>query len=172
MQQKKNPEKHLTGKEAIEKLKEIAEKAKICMFTTAIKSDLPKTAPMTLQGVDENGNLYFISSPDSERNHEIEDDNKVQLYFMNGGSYQYLYVLGKASVSRDRKLIDEYWSDFAKAWFDDKDDPRITIVKVEPDDSYYWDTKDGKIVSFVKMSVAALTGNSSGPDSETGALEI
>jgi len=47
----------------------------------------------------------------------------------------------------------------ANAWFDGKDDPTVTIIRVEPKDTYYWDTKAGKLVSLISFATAALTGN-------------
>jgi hypothetical protein len=34
----------------------------------------------------------------------------------------------------------------------------VSIIKVKPDDCAYWDTRNGKIMSFIKMSFQALTG--------------
>ena len=39
------------------------------------------------------------------------------------------------------------WNDIAKAWFEEgKVDPRITVIKFEPTEGFYWDTKSGKLV--------------------------
>ena len=128
------------------------------MFTTSIQSDYPTTRPMTLQEVDASGNLWFISSVESHNVDEIKENNRVQLYFSNTSNYEFLYVLGEASLHTDKALVEKYWTDFAKAWFDGKDDPRIRIVKVKPVDAYYWDTKYSKIVSLMRIGFAAVTG--------------
>ncbi|MBA4058682.1 MAG: general stress protein, partial [Marivirga sp.] len=74
-------------------------------------------------------------------------------------SYEFLSVYGKASITRDRKKIDELWTDTAKAWFPEgKDDPRVTVVKVTPEEGFYWDTKDGKLISTIKILASAVTG--------------
>ncbi len=152
-----SPRQNLAYDEAILKLKELAEKARNCFFVTKV-SQFPVTArPMALQEVDELGNLWFISSKQSLKNQEIAQDNQVALYFQNNGTYQFLSVSGKATIHTDKNLIDKYWTPFAKAWFDSKDDPDISLISVRPLDSDYWDTKDGKIVSFIKMSFSALT---------------
>ena len=38
------------------------------------------------------------------------------------------------------------------------DDPRITAIKVETVDGYYWDNKHGNMVAFAKMAVGAVIG--------------
>ena len=47
----------------------------------------------------------------------------------------------------------------AKTWFNEGyDDPELTLIKIDPDDGYYWDTKDGKVISLIKMVAGAITG--------------
>ena len=86
-------------------------------------------------------------------------DARVQLFFLNTSKYEFLSLYGMATVTRDRQKIDELWTDIAKAWFPEgKDDPRVTVIKVTPEDGFYWDTKDGKLVSMVKILASAVAG--------------
>ncbi|SNV40945.1 Uncharacterized stress protein (general stress protein 26) [Chryseobacterium taklimakanense] len=150
---------NLHSQEAVKKLKELSESARTCMFCTEL-STLPNNArPMSLQECDQEGNLWFISSSDSNKNFEIKEDNRVQLYFMNNGSSEYLSIFGKAYIYTDKNTIEDKWSSFANAWFEEgKDDPKVTIIRVTPDETYYWDTKAGKFVSMVTFIASAVTG--------------
>ena len=148
---------NLSNQEAIEKLKELAEKSGNCFFATAL-SGFPVTArPMVLQEVDEMGTLWFISSKQSAKNHEIVQDNRVALYFQNNASYEFLTLSGRATIHTEKHIVEKYWNPLATAWFDGKDDPNITMIAVKPIDSMYWETKDGKIISFMRMSFGAVT---------------
>jgi len=150
---------NLTHLEAIKKIKELSESAKICMFCTELETLPINSRPMGLQETDDEGNLWFISSDDSNKNFEIKEDRRVQLFFMNNGDYQYLSVFGKASVYKDKTTIEDKWSPMANAWFEDgKDDPKVSIIRVEPTETYYWDTKVGKLVSLFSFVAAAVTG--------------
>lgn len=150
---------NLTHLEAIKKIKELSEKARICMFATDLET-LPITSrPMGLQETDNEGNLWFISSEASNKNFEIRDDRRVQLFFMNNSDSEYLSIFGEASIYKDRTTIEEKWSAMANAWFDGKEDPNVSIIRVEPKESYYWDTKAGKLVSMLSFVAAAVTGN-------------
>lgn len=151
-------EKNLQNKEATEKLKELAEKARICMFATELEK-LPITSrPMSLQECDEEGNLWFISSTASNKNFEINEDNRVQLFFMNNSNSEYLSVYGTAYIYKDKATIEDKWSVFANAWFEGKDDPDVSIIRVAPEETYYWDTKAGKIVTLLSFAKAIITG--------------
>ena len=56
-------------------------------------------------------------------------------------------------------MAKELWSAIAKTWFNEGyDDPELTLLKIVPEDGYYWDSKDGRIVSLFKMVAGAITG--------------
>lgn len=165
---------NLNQTEAIKKLKELSESARLCMFCTDLTT-LPIAArPMSLQETDAEGNLWFLSSDTSNKNFEIKEDNRVQLYFMNNGSSEYLSVFGKAFIYKDKSTIEEQWTPLAKAWFEDgKEDPKVSVIRVTPEETYYWDTKAGKLVSFLSFATAAITGNKSdNSDGVEGKLNV
>jgi general stress protein 26 len=142
--------------ESIKKLKELARAVDICMFCTQL-DQLPISArPMSCNEVDDQGNLWFLSHAKSYKNFEIRQDDKVQLFFSKISDNHYMSVFGHASISQDRARIERAWDPVAKAWFEGKDDPDITVIKVTPEYAYYWDTKDGKAVAFLKWAANAL----------------
>lgn len=151
--------KNLISSEAIEKIKHLAEEANICHFVTALSKIPLSTRPMSTQKVDEDGCIWFMSDKSSAKNHEIQADKRVQLFYSNQGSSEYLSILGNAEIVFDKKLIDEMWSAIAKAWFTEgKDDPSISLIKVTPDEGYYWDTKNNKMISLIKIAASIVTG--------------
>src|SRR5690606_9102442 len=150
-----SPKENLSNEEAIKKLKELAEGAGNCFFTTKINESTPHTRPMALQEVCDQGNLWFISSSESLKNEEISDDARVQLYFQNNSSYEYLYVLGTATIHKDKELIDKYWTSFANAWFDVKYVTRVVIIVVELLDSYYYVIKYNCVFAMAMMLFVA-----------------
>lgn len=145
--------------EAMKKIKQLADDADICMFATNL-TELPLSArPMSRQQVDDEGNLWFFSDKDSDKNQHIEQDNRVQLFFNNTNDQEYLSIYGTAEIIVDRAKAEELWSPMAKIWFQEgPEDPSLTILKVTPEDGYYWDTKNGKLVTLFKMAVGMITG--------------
>jgi general stress protein 26 len=147
----------LSGSEALKKLKDLAEG--ICMFTTFTDSRPVPSRPMALQGVDDSGALYFFSAASSDKNKELATDPSVQLFFCKEGPSEYLSIYGKATISRDRQKIEEYWNAFIKVWFQGgKDDPDLTVIRVQPETIQYWDTKNNRMVSLLKMAASMVTG--------------
>ncbi|MBC8045414.1 MAG: pyridoxamine 5'-phosphate oxidase family protein [Fimbriimonadaceae bacterium] len=151
--------KNLSNSEAIEKLKKLSEDADFCFFVTELNTKPLNGRPMSTADVDENGCIYFFSDRNSDKNQQIEYDNTVQLFYSNKGSAEYLSVYGKAEISTDKELIEKLWNPMVKTWFQGgKDDPDITVIKVIPEDAYYWDTKHNKMVSLIKMLTSVITG--------------
>lgn len=149
--------KNLTATDAVKKIREIAKDANICMFVTDL-SNLPLSArPMATQEVDDEGNIWFMSDKHSDKNAEIENDEQVQLFYSHTGNYEYLSIFGRAEIVNDRRKIEELWTQMAKTWFKEgKDDPNISLIKVVPEDAYYWDTKNNKMVSLIKFAMGAV----------------
>ncbi|MEO6695806.1 MAG: pyridoxamine 5'-phosphate oxidase family protein [Ignavibacteria bacterium] len=146
--------------EGIEKLKELVEEIDTCLFCTNLKIDDGSTCrPMSAQKVDDEANLWFFSEIDSDKNREIEKDRHVQLFFSHPGKNSYLVVNGEAEIITDRNKIEELWTPMVKAWFKEgKDDPNISLIKVNSKSAYYWDVEGNKMINFLKMVASAATG--------------
>ena len=152
--------KNITNNEAVEKIKTISKNAGTSLFCTQIETGKPfSTRPMSVQEVDDSGNIWFLSDKDSAKNMEIKDDDKVQLLFSGSSHSDFLSVYGTATILFDKEKIKELWEPIVKAWFKEgKDDPHISVIKIEPEEGYYWDTKHGKLVSLVKIAASMVTG--------------
>lgn len=146
----------LRSEAAIEKIKEIVAKSKSCFFCTSINSE-SHTRPMSVQEVDDEGNLWFLSADDSHKNLELSKDPFVKLYFQGSQHSDFLCLDGIATISRDKKKIKQLWEFVIATWFTQGiEDPHITVIKVVPIDGYYWDTKHGNAVAGIKMLFGAM----------------
>ena len=163
----------LQGEEAIKKIKELIGKNSSCFFCTHSSDGLPiAVRPMSVQQLDDEGNFWFLSANDSHKNMEIQQDNTVQLLFQGSKYSDYLSVYGNATISQDKNKIKELWEPLIKTWFTEGvDDPRITVIKVQPIEGYYWDNKHGNAIALVKMAVGAMMGKTL-DDSIEGKLKL
>jgi len=163
---------NLTSQDAIDKLKELIKSESICFFCTQLSEQPIATRPMSTQEVDDNGNIWFLSSIKSNKNAEIGQNDVVQLFYANPSNYEFLSVFGNASIHTEREKIYEMWTPFAKAWFKDgKEDADISLIKVVPQSAYYWDTKNNKMITMIQMLAAMVTG-SAPDDGIEGTLKV
>lgn len=164
-------EKNLQSEEALKKFQKLVNDIRVCMFITNNK-DNNHTRPMATIDAEENGTLWFYTDIRSIKVEEVAADGSVHLTYAHPGKESYLDVWGKAEVVTDRNIIKEKWSPIVKAWFPNgADDPNLAMLKVQPRDLYYWDAETGKMVQFLKMAAAVVTGKTLADGAE-GKLKV
>ena len=169
--QPENNHEDLVAGAAIDKIKEIVNKHKACFFCTSVSAG-SHTRPMSVQQVDNEGNLWFLSADDSHKNMELAENSSVKLYFQGSEHSDFLQLDGIATISRDKEKIKELWEFVIRTWFTEGvDDPRISVIKVKPTEGYYWDTKHSNAIAGIKMFFGALTKTTL-DDSVEGQLKV
>ncbi|WP_337245931.1 pyridoxamine 5'-phosphate oxidase family protein [Luteimonas sp. gir] len=151
----------LAATAATARIRDMSKDAGACFFCTTplSNSDTGGTRPMSIEQADDDGVLWFLSAADSHKNAEIQADPNVRLYLQASKHSGFLVLDGQATVSRDRDRIEALWSPIMKTWFTEgKDDPRITVIRVQPQAGYYWDNKHGDFVAATKMALGAAIG--------------
>lgn len=150
---------NLNKEEAKKKLKELVEDIKVGMMVTGLTKEPFNAIPMTTKKVDEEGNIWFLSSKKSEHNQNITNNNKVELLYSDPSDMEFLSISGTATISTQKNILEELYNKTTDAWFDGEDDPNITAIKFIPDEAYYWDNKTNKYKALYKMGIAAITGD-------------
>ena len=149
----------LGSADTIKKIQELAEKAQSCFFCTNIHGGAFATRPMAVFTPDDRGHFWFLSSSDSDKNAQIQQDSAVHLLLQGSGHSDFLSIVGTATVSTNRAKIKELWNPALRTWFTGgEDDPRLTAIEVTPQQGYYWDNKHGNAVQGVKIAIGAIIG--------------
>jgi general stress protein 26 len=148
-----NRDVQLSASEAAKKVKEMAEKIKVCLFFTGQKNPKEQEGrPMSVARADETGNIFFLADKNSEKVKIIGEDNRVHLVFCHPGKDMYLNIYGEAYISTEKERIEELWSSSAKTWFKEgKNDPSICAIRVKTDTGYYWDDSYGQMIEIIKL---------------------
>lgn len=154
---------NLNNQEGIEKIKALVNDIDIGMLSTySSESKFPHSVPMSRQEVDDEGNIWFLFSAESETYRRLQQDKDVSITYAHVSDYKFLNITGNSEVSTDQSRIDKYWNKFVEAWFEKgKEDPNIRILKVVPKDAYYWDNKTNKLFTLLHIATNAITGNKS-----------
>lgn len=165
--------KDLSQEEALVKMKELIEQSENCFFVTSSATGPSKgVRPMSIQKTDDQGYLWILLSNDSHTYAEVQADPAVKLYFQGSKHSDFLYLMATASVKTDKEKIKELWNPILKTWFTEgQDDPRIAVLRVEPDEGYYWDNKHGNLIAGIKMAVGATIGKTL-DDSIEGKIKV
>ena len=149
---------NLNNKESWKKLRDLVDDIKVSMMLTGFNKKPINAIPMRSKRIDQDGNIWFLSLKTSEHNQEIEKNKDVQLLYSKPSDMEFLSVYGTAVITTDKKVLEDLYSKTTDNWFDGVDDPKMTAIKVTPQEAYYWDSKDNKYMTLLKLGVGAVTG--------------
>lgn len=151
-------EKDFQNVEAIKKLNSLAEDIRFCMYTT-YKDGKIESRPMTTLDIDDDGNVWFFTSKQTELGSDTDWNEAVTLIYSDPKNHTYISVSGNASIIEDQQKKEELWNPMSKAWFPEgKEDPNLVILKVTTDEAAYWDSNSSRMVVFFSMLKAVVTG--------------
>jgi len=141
-----------------EKLGELIKDMRIAMLTTVEPDGTLHTRPLATLRYANDGELWFFTSLDSAKVHEVEEDRRASVTYSDMEQNIYVAVSGTADIVRDRKKAEELWSPMAKAWFPKgPDDPQLALLRVRIERAEYWDSP-GRAAYLIGVAKTALTG--------------
>ena len=146
-----------------EKVRELIKDVETCVMVThasGMGGDKLRGRPMMAAGLDPDGKtLWFFSGAGTEKNEEIEQNDRVLLSYSNPSKQHYVSISGTARIVHDQAKQKELWSPFMKAWFPDgPTDARISLIAVSMTGAEYWDAPNSTLVQAYGAVKAALTG--------------
>ena len=71
------------------------------------------------------GAIYFLTDADAPKAAEIRRNQSICLALADNRSQKYVSISGHAEIIDDRDRIKKFWSIYDKAFWPDKNDPRI-----------------------------------------------
>jgi general stress protein 26 len=98
------------------------------------------TRPMTAQIEGEGGPIWFFTASDTSIARDVGSGKRAIMTFAAKDHELFAAVHGKLVTDNDRATIDRLWSPFIAAWFEGgKDDPKLTLLRLDPDDAQIWE---------------------------------
>ncbi|MFC0677642.1 pyridoxamine 5'-phosphate oxidase family protein [Lysobacter korlensis] len=155
---------HADDREAgLKKLHDMIDDVEVAMLTGISADGRLLSRPLHTMDVDADGTLWFATAYDTEKVREIEANPQVNVSYESRGKGIYVSVSGRASIVRDRAIIDEKWSPGMSVFFKGgKDDPNLCLIRVDAESAEYWDgpsTAIGKGLYFLTTAVTRDPGN-------------
>jgi general stress protein 26 len=143
----------MSGK-TLETIAEAMRDIEFCMFSTRTEGGALATCPMsTNREVDYDGTSRFFSYEDNRPVLDIKRHPEVSLAFQGrsgdaGGPPLFIAAAGEATLTRDKDVFAEHWTDGLRRWIPDGiDTPGLVMITVTTDRVHYWEGEDeGEIV--------------------------
>jgi general stress protein 26 len=116
-----------------------------------------RARPMAVRPARDEGAIYFLTDADTPKAEEIRRNQSVCLALSDNKNQKHVSISGHAEMIDDRERVKKFWSVYDKAFWPDKNDPRIRVLRVTPESAEYWEGA-GKIVTAVKLASAIVSG--------------
>ncbi len=134
-----------------------------CMMATRDGDQLRSRPMSAIPRISQNV-IWFFADADDHKDDELARDAHACLAFADPRSHCYVSMSGHIDLVRDRKIIDELWNDSAARYFPQgPGDPRILLLRFEPEVGEYWDGPSGTIAAAFHFLKSAVTGQHSAP---------
>ena len=92
-----------------------------------------QAVPMTHQSGRDEGALWFITARDTALATAAKGGAQSQYLVASDSANLYARIDGALRTVTDKAKLDELWSAFAAAWFEDgKHDPDVQLIRFEP----------------------------------------
>ena len=163
---------NLINQEALKKMKDLIENIKIAFLLTNLNKHPINAVPMTTKKVDDNGNILFLSRLNSEHNINIANSPEVQLLYGHPSDLDFISIYGHASIIYDKKIIKELYTSEDDAWINDENDPNLTVLKIIPQEAYFWDSKENTFNKLFKRGMAAVKGEKPDTTDKKGKINL
>ena len=116
-----------------------------------------RARPMAMRPARAEGVIYFLTDVDAPKAAEIRRNESICLALADNKAQKYVSITGHAEIIDDRQRVKEIWSIYDKAFWPDKDDPRIRVLRVTPESAEFWEGA-GTVVTAVKLVAAMASG--------------
>lgn len=138
------------------KVRKLAEKARFGMLTTLDETGSMVSRPMTVQEIDDQFTLLFITQRGNDA--AVQSDGKpVNLSFADGGAY--VSIAGRGELRDDVEKKKELWNPANDAYTEGgPENPDNVILAVRADSAEYWDSPSAP-VQAISMLAALVTGD-------------
>ncbi len=99
------------------------------------------TRPMTamIEG-DEGGPIWFFTATDNAMVQQLATTNghRAIVAFAAKGHDLFASVRGNLYRDDDRAVVERLWNPFIAAWYDGKDDPKLALLRLDPEQAEIW----------------------------------
>jgi general stress protein 26 len=109
------------------------------------------TRPMTAQFEDKgHGPIWFFTSTDNALVQKVTAPERAIAAFASKGHDLFASINGSLVQQTDRAIIERLWNPFVAAWYEGKDDPKIALLRFDPEHAEIW-LNEHSLMAGVKM---------------------
>ena len=91
--------------------------------------------------------LWIFCRKQNDLLKEMGDSHAAMFTIMSGDHHEFVACIGgRLTEQYDPDKIDKFWNPVVAAWYPDgKDDPDLTLLRLDPEDAQVWVSKGGAV---------------------------
>lgn len=108
--------------------------------------------PMTAMSEDGNGPIWLFTSIETEMGQATESKKTLGAVLMLTSKDHELFASATGQLQQDnnREVIDRLWNPFIAAWYSGKDDPKLRLMRFDPEEAEVWENASS-LFAGIKM---------------------
>lgn len=110
--------------------------------------------PMTAIVEGQTGPIWFFTGKPNAVVENLAKSHRAIAAFSAKGHGLFASIHGNLTVDQDRAVINRLWNPFIAAWFDGKDDPKLVLLRFDPEHAEVW-LNESNLLAGVKMMFGA-----------------
>jgi len=151
----------------LDKLYELIDDIETAMMTTRRGDGHLVSRAMAVQKRAPGADIWFVTSNDTMKLDELEDDPHVNLAFYKDRTREWISISGIARTTTDRETIGRLYAKDWKAWFPEEgdprhgtpDDPRLVLIGVEIHSAVFLESNKPRPVVLFELVKGMVTGD-------------
>jgi len=109
------------------------------------------TRPMTAQVEEEtHGPIWFFTSTDNALVRHVATPHRAVAAFAAKSHSLFASIGGTLQEDTDPAVVERLWNPFVAAWYTGKDDPKLALLRLDPDQGEVW-LNENNLLAGVKM---------------------
>jgi general stress protein 26 len=129
-----------------------------CMMVTHNGTQVRARPMRGIPREDQNA-IWFFSDIETQKDFELRENPEACLTFSDVRGNTFVSVTGRISRIQERGAVRDLWDDGADSYFSQgPDDPRVVLLRFDPDTGEFWDCPSSPIVLAIKFLEAKITG--------------
>ena len=110
----------------------------------------PMSAQLLEEDEENGGPVWFFTAKDTGLARETGKSHRAQMHFSAKGHDLFAAVHGTLSAVDDPAIVERLWNPFIAAWFEGKTDPKLRLLRFDPEHGQIW-LNENSLLAGVRM---------------------
>ena len=138
----------MNSEEVRKRIYELVREFDTAMLVTAHPGWGLHARPMAIADIDDQGGLWFITSAETPKVEEVENQPLVNLTMQ--GQSVYVSLTGVARILKDPEKIRSLWKEPWRVWFPEGPDQQdLVLLRVQPTGGEFWDNRGSRGLRYL-----------------------